>query len=138
MPLDQAEYSQLILLDVGDTSTRAIESAMLLLWKKHDDIADLDLRALFVKRDAIGIALADVRKQVTVRGLDGASVDLNKLFEHLQQMRTNVEAQIASAGAAASGGVEIGTLTTTAPLMPSGRELDANERRYRGDPLRRW
>ncbi len=137
MPLTQEQYSTLIVLEVGDTATGAIATNIDLLWTRWDTIADLDLRALFVRRDAIDIAIADVRKQISFKALDGASVDLSDLLEHLLKMREAVEAEIGQAGASAGGGIVVGGLVTTAPIMPDNPfQNDPNDRQYRGDPLR--
>src|SRR5262245_44704111 len=117
MPLNQSQYSSLIILEVGDTASGVITTNIATLWTKWDTIADLDAQALYVKRDAIELVLGEVRKQTTIRAADGSSVDLNKLFDHLIAMRTATLDQIEAAQSGLGGGIAVGQLTTTAPIM---------------------
>jgi hypothetical protein len=137
--LTEQEYQQLIVAEVGDDSTRTLASTVGVYWRRYDAYTDLEVRYLHVKLAAVDLMLGRVRGQVTIRDGDGASVDLNKLFDHLATMRETVQAQIdigVGAGSAASGGA-IGVLTKTAPIMPpAGSLLDANDPAYRGDPYR--
>jgi hypothetical protein len=137
MSLTEQQYQELIVLRVGDDAATTLATNIALLWQARSSIADLDIRALQVTVDAIDLMLGRVRGQVDFRGPDGSSVSLSDLFTHLQQMRAQTVAQLASAQAGAGGGVAVGQLTQTAPLMPSGCELDPNAQRYRGDTIRR-
>lgn len=138
--LTEQEYQDLIVAEVGDDARSTLASTIGVYWRRHDGYTDLDVRYLHVKLAAVDLMLGRVRGQVTIRDGDGASVDLNKLFDHLTAMRETVQAQIAS-GVASSGGASsgggIGLLTKTAPQMPpAGSLLDANDTAYRGDPYR--
>ena len=138
--LTEQEYQELIVAEVGDDARRTLASTVGVYWRRYDAYSDLELRYLHVKLAAIDLMLGRVRGQVTIRDGDGASVDLNKLFDHLTAMRELVTTQIASgvgSSSAASSGGAIGQLTKTAPQMPPvGGPLDANDTAYRGDPYR--
>jgi len=136
MSLTEQQYQDLIVLRVGDDASGTLASTISLLWSARDTIADLNTRALQVTIDAIDLMLGQVRRQVTFRGPDGSSVNLSDLFDHLTQMRAQTVGQLASA--APDGGVAIGTLTQTAPILRDrAGQADPNSRRLRGDPLRR-
>jgi hypothetical protein len=139
MPLSEAQYKAKIILEVGDNEAGLLAANIDLMWAAHDDQADSAVRFLYAKRDAIDVMLANTWKRVSYKALDGASVDLNKLFEHLHAMRNDVEAAIAAAreltSAASNGAGAIGQLTKTTPITPDAGQLDPSDRRYRGDPL---
>ena len=138
MPLNQGNYTTLIILSVGDNAAGTLAANIDLLWAAHEDVTDLALRALFVKLDAIDLMLGDVRRQVDTSGLDGASVKLDQLSKHLLDMRTQTELAIGQAMAGAGGGIAVGALTRSAPIMrDSASQPDPNSRIYRGDPLKR-
>lgn len=138
--LTEQEYRDLIVAEVGDDAQSTLRSTIGVYWRRYDAYADLETRYLHAKLAAVDLMIGRVRSRVTIRDGDGASVDLNKLFDHLTTMRETVEAQIArgiGAGSAAASGGAIGLLTKTAPQMPpAGSLLDANDTAYRGDPYR--
>lgn len=134
----EAEYKQLIILQVGDDAAGTLASNIDLLWSSHSDVANSALVALLTKRDAIDVMLAKVRTNVSFKALNGASVSASDMFDHLFQMRELVDAQIAQAQSGQDGAIAIGDLVQTAPIMPdSARGANPNARQYRGDPLRR-
>lgn len=138
MTLTDAQYMQLIVAEVGDDQQFTLASSVPIYWARYAGIADLETRFLSVKLSAIDLMLGRVRGQVTIRDGDGASVDLNKLFDHLTTMRETVLAQIEIATQAGSSGAASGDLTHTAPVMPpSGSLVDANSADYRGNPYQR-
>lgn len=138
MALTDAQYQQLIVAEVGDDAQSTLASTVPVYWVRYSGIADLEARFLYAKLAAIDLMLGRVRGQVTIRDGDGASVDLNKLFDHLTTMRETVQTQIEGASQAGSASSAAGDLTTTAPIMPpAGSRIDANDRAYRGDPYRR-
>ena len=136
MTLTADQHQQLIVLQVGDDAAMTLASSIALLWAAHADVADLPLRALYTKRDAIGVMLGRVRGQVTFRAPDGSAVNLSDLTSQLRAMLAETEALITTAQSGADGAAAIGDLTTTAPIMPTGTQINPNDRAYRGDPLR--
>lgn len=136
MALTAEQHQQRIVLQVGDDAAMTLASSIDLLWAAHDSVADLALRALLTKRDAIGVMLGRVRGQVTFRAPDGSAVNLSDLTTQLRAMLAETEALIETAQSGASGTAAIGDLTATAPIMPASGEMDPNDRAYRGDPLR--
>lgn len=135
MPLDATQYQSLIVVEVGDTAAGILAANIALLWTKHDTIADDYLHYLFTKRSAIDYMLGGERYRVDFAALDGAEVKADQIYQHLLQMRALVDDLIAEAGAAAGGGLALGELVQTAPIMPAAGQLDPNSRRLRGDPL---
>lgn len=135
----EAEYKQLILDELGDSTSGALAANIDLLWSRFESTSDLDVRYLLTKRAAIDLLLGQVRAQVSFRTSSGSSVDLDQLFQHLLALREQVGTEI---GLSSSGGVgagaAIGELTQTAPIMRDrAGQPDPNSRRIRGDPLRR-
>lgn len=131
MSLTDEQYQQLIIAQVGDDEAGTLATNVPILWAQYAD-ESATLRFLLTKRGAIECMQARVRKQVSFRALDGASVQLSDLLSHLATLYDQVQNQIT---AAESSGVlpQIGELTTIAPITP---ELppDANDARYRGQP----
>jgi hypothetical protein len=135
MPLTSSQYQTLIVTEVGDNQAGQLAAAIAELWTKHDTIADDYLRYLFTKRSAIDFMLGGNRYYVDFEGLDGAKAKADQIYQHLLQMRELVEGLIAEAGAAAGGGLALGELVQTAPIMPRPGQRDPNSRHLRGDPL---
>lgn len=138
MPLTEADYKALIILQVGDNTAGVLAANIDLLWTSHDDVSDPALVASLTKRDAIDLMLGQVRTNVDFRTSSGSAVSLSDLFDHLLKMRQAVELEIAAAQASLGGGGALAPLTTTAPIeRDSAGGPDPNSRVYRGDPLRR-
>jgi hypothetical protein len=138
MTLSESDYIQLIVAEVGDDGHMTLASTVPIYWARYAGIADLETRFLSVKLSAIDLMLGRVRGRVTIRDGDGASVDLNKLFDHLTTMREQVLGQINTVTQAGSSGAASGDLTHTAPVMPpAGSMGDANSADYRGNPYQR-
>ena len=133
MPLNSSQYQALIIVEVGDNAAGALATNIATLWTKHDTIADDYLHYLFTKRSAIDYMLGGERYRADFAALDGAEVKADQIFQHLLQMRTLVDDLIAEAGA--GGGLALGELAQTAPIMPAAGQRDPNSRRLRGDPL---
>ena len=141
MALSEDQYQQLIIAEVGDNAQGTLASTVPIYWARYDAIADLETRYLYAKLASVDLMLGTVRGQVTIRDGDGASVDLNKLFDHLTTMREQVADLIAITIQTGSAGGATGDLTKTAPVMPpAGSLVDANDPDYRGNPYqrRRW
>jgi hypothetical protein len=134
MALTAEQYQELVILQVGDDAAGTLAANIALLWARNDDRSDNVVRFLYTKRDAIDVMLAGVRKQVTFKALDGASVNLSDLMRNLQQMRDDVQGLIDEQALIANGAGAIGALTTTAPIPPPPFWPDANDPRYKGDP----
>lgn len=142
MALTEAEYKQLVLTEVGDDAKGTLASTLDLYWSRYSGTADLELRFLYTKRAAIDLMLGRARKGVDFVALDGSSVKLDQIFRHLQELRADVQSQIAAseeaAGADLHAAPESGQIAKTAPIMaPTGSLLDANDTAYRGSPYRR-
>jgi hypothetical protein len=133
MALTEDEWKQLVILQCGDTETGILASTIDLLWLKNADRADLYTRFLYTKRDALDVLMATVRMKVDFKALDGASVSLSDLMDHLQQMRDDVEGLIDDEQAGILNAPAIGDITTTAPIMPPPFWPDGNDPRYKGD-----
>lgn len=138
MPLTEAQQKELIVLAVGDDTAGTLAATVDLLWLSHDDTADMGLRALLTKLDAIDLMLGRVRSSVDFRTSSGSAVSADQLTKHLREMRVETEAAITQAQAGLGGGLAIGTLTKTAPVTPASGQPDPNARAHRGDPLKRW
>jgi len=135
MPLNATQYQALIVSEVGDNAAGALAAAIATLWTKHDTIADDYLHYLFSKRSAIDYMLGGERYRADFAALDGAEVKADQIYQHLLQMRELVDDLIAEASSAAGGGIALGELAQTAPIMPRTGQPDPNSRRLRGDPL---
>ncbi len=133
MPLTDAQYKSLAVLQVGDSADGVLATNSDLLWDKNDDRADSYTRFLYTKRDAIDTIMASVRGKVSFKALDGASVNVSDLMKNLQQMRDDVECLI-DEQAVIMNAPQIGDLTTTAPIMPPPFWPDANSPVYKGSP----
>lgn len=138
MPTEQ-QYRDLILDELGDTTSGALAANIDLLWERFDSVVDLDLHYLYAKRAAIDLLLGQVRAQVDFKTSSGSSVDLDQLFQHLLALRESLELELVASSAGGVGaGAAIGELTATAPIMPASGQRDPNRRSLRGDPLKRW
>jgi hypothetical protein len=136
--MTEDEYIALIITEIGgDTSDGLLAANLPTYWALHASVADLTLRALLTKIDGIRLLLGQTWRQVNFKALDGATVNLSDMFEHLTKLLELAEGQAAAATSAA-GGIAIGALTTTAPIMRDrSSQPNPNSRRIRGDPLRR-
>lgn len=137
MPLTADQIKSLIITSVGDDAAGTLADNIDLLWEGHDDTANLSLRGLLTKLDAIDMMLGRVRQQVSFRTSSGSSVDLDQLFQHLRDIRSATAASITQVQSGIGGGIAIGVLTHTAPIMRDrAGQPDPNDRTIRGDPLR--
>lgn len=137
MALTAEQIRGLILVEVGDDAAGTLAANLDLLWERHDGVADLTLRGLLTRRDAIALLLGRARQQVDVRTAAGSAVSLSQVFAHLTAMLAATESAIAQIQSGAGGGVAIGPLTATAPIRPATGQVDPNRRGLRGDPLKR-
>jgi hypothetical protein len=137
--MTKAEWIALIITEIGgDTSTNLLATNLPTYWDLHTSAADDAARALLTKMDGLRLLLGQTWRQVTFRALDGVSVNLSDMFDHLKELLSLAEAQAGAASGAGGGGIAVGSLTTTAPIMSDhSGGIDPNDRRYRGDPLRR-
>lgn len=138
MPLTADAYKAQIVDEVGDTASGHIAANVSTYWTMYDHVTSLHLRYLYAKRKAIDVLLGKVREQVDMTGVEGVRAALDQKSKHLLAMRETVEADIKATTMQGAGQPTIGTLTQTAPVMPPVTGgIDANDRRYRGDPYRR-
>jgi hypothetical protein len=134
MTLTDEQYQQMIIAEVGDDAQHTLESAVPLYWDRRSGIADLELRYLIVKRDAIVLMLGRLRGSVDLTS-GGDSAKMSQAFDHLLSMLAEVDDQIAQASGSAGAAAAAGELTQTAPIMPPfGSLVDANSAAYRGSP----
>lgn len=137
MPLTADQYQTLIIAEVGDDAAGTLAANMATLWTSNDTAASDYAHYLLTKRSAIDLLLGGARFQADFQALDTSSVKLDQLWQHLMDMRELVEDALAQLGASAGGGIAVGALTQTAPILACPWENDPNSRRLRGDPLRR-
>lgn len=142
MSLSSEQYKDKIILEVGDNADGLLAATVDLLWDAHDNQAELEVRYLYAKRDAIDVMLGSVRAQVDFTIDNDHSRKQSQKAQILLAMRAACQATLDQAlalAAAASGGT-VGQLTTTAPVAPLTGQQNPSDRRYRGDPLRppRW
>lgn len=137
--MTEAEYIALIIASIGgDTLDGLLATNLPLYWAARASSASDAARAALVKIDGIDLLLGQTWRKVTFKALDGASVNLSDMFDHLLRLRSLAVEQAAGGGEMAAGAVAIGNLVATAPIMPdTPRGVDPNARSYRGDPLRR-
>lgn len=136
--MTEQDWIDLIIVEIGgDTADTLLAINLPIYWAIHSNVASDAARALLVKMDGLRLLLGQAARQVDFRTSSGSSVKLSDLFEHFRLLLDMAQSQAAALSGAA-GGVAVGQLTTTAPIMPDQpRSLDPNARRYRGDPLRR-
>jgi len=147
-PTTSADMQTLIILEVGDTSTGSIAANFGLLWRLYLDKAQIfpRLQYLYVKRDAIRIALAAQRGDVDYALAGDASLKAHQGIDTLNTMLKDTTDELTllevKARAARSAGGAVGAITqttiTTPPTSPypvtPGPEPDANAPRYQGSP----
>lgn len=148
-PLTDNEYLQLIRDELGavDSGDAAIVAAydsldknLPLYWRKYQDRRGWGprVRALYVKRDAVELLLGHMWQAVTNTDSD-VSESLSDMFEHLQKLKDSVLGEIALLASVrnAARGPAVGRMEATAPIETPGCLSDPNDRRFRGDPIRR-
>lgn len=138
--MTEEEYIQLIITEIGgDTADGLLAANLPTYWAAHADLASDAARKAASKVDAIRLLLGQSWRKVSFKALNGASVSLSDMFEHLLKLLEIAQEEQALVAASSTGaGVAVGVLTKTAPIMPdTPRGLDPSARRYRGDPLRK-
>lgn len=140
--MTEQEWIDLVIASIGgDTSDDLLAAWLPIYWDAHSGAPSDAARAALVKVDGINLLLGSAWRKVDFKALDGSSVNLSDMFDHLTKLLDISTAQAAAlvgAGTSATGGaIALGSLTTTAPIMPARGQLDPNHRRYRGDPLER-
>lgn len=138
--MNQEAYIALIITEIGgDTVDALLATNLPTYWAAHADLTSDAAKKAAVKVDAIRLLIGQSWKKVSFKALDGASVNLSDMFEHLLKLLELAQQELAQSTAGGVGaGAAIGTLTKTAPVMGSPRcGPDPNDRALRGDPLRR-
>lgn len=137
--MTEEQYISLIIASIGgDTEDGLLATNLPLLWDVHPSAPSDGARAALVKIDAIDLLLGQAWRKVSFKALDGASVNLSDMFDHLATLRSLFVAQASDVQGGAAGAAAIGQLTTTAPIAAdSARGTNPNARQYKGDPLRR-
>lgn len=136
--MTEAEYIALAIASIGgDTEDGLLATHMPTFWALHASSAD-SARGIEIKIDGVRFLLGQTWRKVSFKALDGASVQLSDMFEHLLQLLTLFQAELSQAQSGAVGAAAIGQLTTTAPIgADTPRGASPNARAYKGDPLRR-
>jgi len=137
--MTEEQYITLIIASIGgDTEDGLLAANLPSFWALHADLASDAARLAAVKVDAIQLLLGQTWRKVSFKALDGASVQLSDMFDHLIALLDLAQAAAGVTGAGASGAAAIGQLTTVAPIgADSARGVNPNARQYKGDPLRR-
>lgn len=145
-PVTSADMQTLVVLEVGDTTTGAIAANFALLWRLYLDKAQVfpRLQYLYVKRDAICIALAAQRGDVDYSVGGDVSMRAHQGIDTLNTMLTDTMAEITlvETKARAMRGGAVGAITqttiTTPPLtpepVPATTVPDSNDPRFAGSP----
>jgi hypothetical protein len=136
--MTEAEYIALAIASIGgDTEDGLLATNLPIFWSLHASSSDT-LRAVEIKIDGIRMLLGQTWRKVSFKALDGASVSLSDMFDHLVKLLALYQDELTLAQMGASGSVAIGELTTQAPIgRDTPRGIDPNSRSVRGDPLRR-
>jgi hypothetical protein len=136
MPLLEADYKALVLIKVGDTGT--VAEVLDKLWTKHDTKVPIELQYNYVLVEAVEVLLGDNWRQFDASE-DGQSGHMSQKFSNLLDLVKRADAEIvrleSSRRAAA---VQVGRLTTTAPIASPAFYPDANSPDYAGHPQPGW
>lgn len=154
MALTAEQRQALLIARVGETPGNLLASNIAALWELYAPQAAVSatLRDLYVRRDLIEIALGDARSAVTFSDGDysqSAGQNAQRLAEMLTKAQAEIDAELAKRG---GGGVAIGAIAKTSPVMPPSAPPvrpygpDALDPPYVGDPYspsrgragRRW
>jgi hypothetical protein len=132
MTLSDVQYQALAIDEIGDDASSTLATAVPLYWARWSAIADLELRFLYVKRDAIDRLLGPAKDAIDIVS-DGDSVKLDQRFTHLLALRRVVETLIDQASTRSNVRPAAGELTQTAPIMAPAGAFDSNHADYRGN-----
>jgi hypothetical protein len=137
--LTQEEYDALIRAQLTDIDG-TLDTVLPTFWTLRADL-DLDLRYLYVKRDAIDHLLIRAGQTPTITAFDGVRVEMKDLVATLTTLRNQVTEALVDATALAtvssSPRAVVGQLTTTAPsTVPPGQDPSAWA--YATDANARW
>lgn len=136
--MTEEQYIALVIASIGgDTEDGLLAANLPLYWDLHSASSDAR-KAVEVKIDGIRLLLGQAWRKVSFKALDGASVQLSDMFDHLLKLLELTQDELSQLQDGADGSAAIGQLTTVAPIgADSPRGLNPNARQYRGDPLRR-
>ena len=136
--MTEAEYIALAIASIGgDTEDGLLAANLPTFWALHASSTDA-ARGVEITIDGIRLLLGQAWRKVSFKALDGASVQLSDMFDHLVKLLELYQDELTNAQQGASGAAAIGQLTTVAPIgADSARGTNPNARSYRGDPLRR-
>lgn len=136
--MTEEQYIALVIASIGgDTEDLLLATNLPLFWAMHTTSSDAR-RAVEIKIDGIRMLLGQTWRNVSFKALDGASVNLSDMFDHLVALLELAQTELAQTQNGLDGSAAIGQLTTVAPIMPdSARGINPNSRSVRGDPLRR-
>jgi hypothetical protein len=132
MALTEAEYQALIITEVGDDTTGTLATNVPVYWSMRDTIADLALRYLYVKRDAIILMMGKLRDLVDMSS-GGDSIKLSQQITNLRTLLEVLESQLEQVSQTGGASAAAGQLTQTAPILPPPGAFDANSQDYRGN-----
>lgn len=139
MALTEAEYKQLIQVEVGDDGT--VQAQINVLWRKHSLRQPIELQYLYVKRNAIELLMGSVWADFSTRLPSRAELLLREKFANLKEMLAMVNAEIAGFvmpilvdvdGSSSVASVQ--QMEATVPVPGVAGFPDPNDPIYRGDP----
>lgn len=133
MALTEAEYIAQIITELGDDAAGTLAINVPIYWGMRDTIADLALRYLIVKRDAIILLIGTLRKAVDLTS-DGDTVKLSQQITNLRTLLELLDSELAGASSSSGASAAAGELSQTAPIMPPTGYNDSNAAVYRGSP----
>jgi hypothetical protein len=129
--MTEAEYIALIITEIGDNVAGTLATNVPIYWSMRSAYADLALRYLIVKRDAIILMIGTLRKAVDVTS-DGDTVKLSQQITNLRTLLELLDGELAGASSSSGASAAAGELTKAAPIMPPTGYNDSNAAVYRG------
>lgn len=135
--MTEEQYIQLIIASIGGDTTDGLLAANLpSYWALHSTSGDAR-RLVETKIDGIRMLLGQAWRKVSFKALDGASVSLSDMFDHLTTLLSLAQDELAQAQGGMDGAASIGDIAATAPIGPDTPcGPNPNARQYRGDALR--
>jgi len=136
MALTPYDFQAQIVAEVGDPNG-TVFPLMETLWNMAASTrSGNELIALYVKRAAIDVRMAEEAPNTDFKA-GQLQVNASQTWQHLQQMRADVQAELLriEAKVAATRVPTFGVLTRTAPTTPPTTDSpDRNDSLYTGDP----
>ena len=103
--MTEAEYIALAIASIGgDTEDGLLATNLPIFWSLHSSSSDAR-RAIEIKIDGIRILLGQTWRKVSFKALDGASVSLSDMFDHLVKLLSLYQEELIQAQSGADGSV---------------------------------